>query len=179
MASYYDLMLEAKKRKSAPSQTELRNQALESGYARGQKEFYDDPDMQRLRQLREQYAQGYDSSELGNIRETARQEIAGSREAAARNLQSRIGRGGVGGARAAAIRGTADQTALRSVADAERKMALDSASMKRQGTSDLQDFLFRQKYGKLGTGLGEAQLQSADYQAEQARLANKGGGGKK
>lgn len=150
-----------------------RNSALEAGYARGQKEFYDDPDMKRLRDLREQYAQGYDSSELGNIRATARGEIAGQREATQRNLQGRLGRGGVGGARAAAVLGSADQQALRSTADAERKMALDSAQMKRQGASDLQDFLFRQKYGKMGTGIGEAQLQSADYQAQQAAAANK------
>lgn len=155
-----------------PTNANPRDAALNAGYARGQKEFYDDPDMQRLRQLREQYAQGYDSSELGNIRGSARAEIAGQRAQDQRQLASNLARGGVGGARAAAMQGAAAQKSGAQVMDAERKMALDSANMKRQGTSDLQDFLFRQKYGKMGTGIGEAQLQSADYQAEQARIAN-------
>lgn len=154
-----------------------RNAALEAGYARGQKEFYDDPDMQRLRATREDLAKGYSGEELGALRTTARNEIAGSRDAGSRNLASRLARGGAGGARGAAVMGTADQKAMATTADAERKMALDSAQMKRTGSSDLQDFLFRQKYGKMGTGVSEAQLQSADYQAEQSAKANTGGGG--
>jgi hypothetical protein len=149
-----------------------RDTALEAGYARGQKEFYDDPDMQMLRKLRENMAQGYDSSELGALRGSARAEIAGQRAQDQRQMASQLARGGVGGARAAAMQNAAAQKSGAQVMDAERKMALDSAGMKRQGTGDLQDFLFRQKYGKMGTGIGEAQLQGADYQAEQARLAN-------
>lgn len=142
------------------------------GLALGQREFYDDPDMQRLRQLREQYAKGYSGEELGAIRQTARGEIAGSQQAQQRKLASGLARGGVGGARAAAIQGAQGLQGAKAVAEAERKMALDSANMQRQGASDLQDFIFRQKYGKLGTGLGMASLGSADYAAQQAALAN-------
>lgn len=145
------------------------------GLALGQREFYDDPDMQRLRQLREQYAKGYSGEELGAIRQTARGEIAGSQQAQQRKLASGLARGGVGGARAAAIQGAQGSQGAKAVAEAERKMALDSANMQRQGASDLQDFIFRQKYGKLGTGLGMASLGSADYAAQQAALANQPG----
>lgn len=145
------------------------------GLALGQSEFYDDPDMQRLRQLREQYAKGYSGEELGAIRQTARGEIAGSQQAQQRKLASGLARGGVGGARAAAIQGAQGLQGAKAVAEAERKMALDSANMQRQGASDLQDFIFRQKYGKLGTGLGMASLGSADFAAQQAAAANQPG----
>lgn len=154
-----------------------RLNSIELGRVIGQQEFYDDPDMKRLRELREQYAQGYDSQELGAIRQTARGEIAGAQAAQQRKLQSGLGRGGVGGARAAAVVNTAGQQGMKATADAERKMALDSAQMKRQGVGDLQDFMFRQKYGKLGTGIGMASLGSADYAAQQAAVANQQGGG--
>lgn len=155
-----------------PTNANSRDAALNAGYARGQKEFYDDPDMQMLRKLREQMSKGYDSEELGALRGSARSEIAGQRAQDQRQMASQLARGGVGGARGAAMQNAAAQKSGAQVMDAERKMALDSANMKRQGTSDLQDFLFRQKYGKMGTGIGEAQLQSADYQAEMARQAN-------
>lgn len=154
-----------------------RRQAFEEGYGRGREIFYDDPDMIALRRVREDLAKGYDGSELGAIRATARGEIAGQRATDARRLSSNLARGGVGGARAAAIRSTADQKYGETVAEAERKIALDSASMKRQGADSLQDFMFRQKYGAAGMGVGNAQLDSADYAAEQARKANSGGGG--
>lgn len=152
-----------------------RQSNINLGMQAGQKEFYNDPDMQRLRALREQYAKGYSGEELGAIRQTARGEIAGQQQAAQRKLASGLGRGGVGGARAAAIQGSAVQQGARTAADAERKMALDSASMQRQGAADLQDFIFRQKMGKMGTAFGYAGLGSADYAAQQAANANYGG----
>jgi len=152
-----------------------RAQALERGRAIGQEEFYNDPDMQRLRQLREQYAKGYSGEELGGIRQQARGEIAGSQQAQARKLASNLGKGGVGGARAAAIQAAGAREGGKAVAEAERKMALDSAQMQRQGAADLQDFIFRQKYGKVGLGAAYAGLSSSDYAAQQARLANQPG----
>lgn len=145
------------------------------GITQGQKEFYDDPDMKNLRARREDLAKGYSGEELGALRETARGEIAGQRSNYLKSLSSNLARGGAGGARAAAVRTAADRGFQANAADAERKMTLDSANMVRQGTNDLQDFIFRQKYGKVGLGVGNAQLGSADYGAEQARKANSGG----
>ena len=148
------------------------------GASMGQKEFYDDPDMQQLRKLREQYAQGYDSEELGNIRQDARGQIAGAQQSAQRQLASKAARGGVGGARGAAMQGAAAQEGAKNVASAERQMAVDSANMKRQGAADLQDFIFRQKLGKMGTAAGFMSTGSADYAAAQGVAANSGGGKK-
>ena len=144
----------------------------------GAEEFEQDPEMQRLKKLREEYAKGYSGEELGNIRQTARGEIAGSQQAAQRQLASKMARGGVGGARGAAMAGAQAQQGAKSVADAERKMALDSSNMKRQGAADLQDFIFRQKMGKMGTAAGFMSMGSADYAAERGVAANQGGGKK-
>ena len=157
----------------------LRRQGdINLGRMMGEQEFYQDPDMQRLRALREQYAKGYSGEELGAIRQQARGEIAGAQQAQARKLAGGLGRGGVGGARAASIQAASGREGAKAVAEAERKMALDSAQMQRQGSADLQDFIFRQKMGKMGTAFGMAALGSSDYAAKQGRLANqdKGGG---
>jgi hypothetical protein len=148
---------------------------LNYGMGIGEKEFYQDPEMQRLKALREQYAKGYSGQELGNIRQSARSELAGAQQAQQRQLASKLGRGGVGGARAAAVSGAQAMEGVKATADAERKMAMDSAQTQRQGASDLQDFIFRQKIGKMGTAAGFAQMGSGDYAAQQARLANSGG----
>lgn len=147
------------------------------GAAMGQKEFYEDPEMQRLKALREQYAKGYSGEELGAIRQQARGEIAGAQQAQERKLAGALGRGGVGGARAASIQAASGREGAKAVAEAERKMALDSAQMQRQGAADLQDFIFRQKFGKMGTAFGMAGLGSADYAAAQSSAANKDKGG--
>lgn len=144
----------------------------------GQKEFIDDPEMQRLKKIREEYAKGYSGEELGAMRQTARGEIAGSQQAAQRQLQSKMAKGGVGGARGAAMAGAQAQQGAKTVADAERKMALDSANMKRQGAADLQDYIFRQKMAKMGTAAGFMSTGSADYAAERGVAANQGGGKK-
>lgn len=147
------------------------------GLDQGKKLFYDDPGMQELLATRKDLAKGYDSSELGAMRETARGEIAGQRNNQQRTLSSNLAKGGVGGARAAAIRNTADQKYNATTADSERKMALDSANMRRQGQNDLQDFMMRQKMGQLAVAAGNAQMGSADYGAQKAAEANKGDDG--
>jgi hypothetical protein len=149
--------------------------AINAGLALGKKQFSDDPEMQKLKAMRERYAQGYSGEELGNIRETARGELAGAQKAQQRQLAGAFGKGGVGGARGAAMMGQAAQQGVRGVADAERKMAMDSAQIQRQGASDLQDFIFKQKLGESAYAMGIGQQQSAANAANVAAAANKGG----
>lgn len=149
-----------------------------SGMQLGKEQFVDDPEMQRLKKLREDYAKGYSGEELGGMRETARAEIAGSQAAQARKLASGAARGGVGGARAAAMQAANAREGGKAVADAERKMALDSAQMKRQGAGDLQDFIFRQKMGQMGTGAGFMTIGSSQRAADKGIASNTGGGKK-
>lgn len=152
--------------------------AINQGRDEGRRIFYDDPDMQQMRARRQDLSQGYDGKELGAMRETARREIAGQRQGYLNQMRSRLARQGVGGARAAAVQGAADQKFAQTGADAERKMTLDSAKLKREGVSDLQDYLFRQKYGELGTGMGYGQMAIADQTANAMRgiYGNQGGG---
>ena len=142
------------------------------------KDIFYTSEMEVLRKRREDLSEGYSGAELGALRETARGEMAGQRSNYLKQLQSRMARGGVGGARGAAMVGAADQQYAKQGAEAERKMLLDSAQMKRQGVGDLQDFIFRQKLGETGMMLGQQGLGSADYAAQQARMANRGGGKK-
>lgn len=148
---------------------------MNAGLAYGQDLFYSNPDMQDMRARREDLAKGYSGQELGALRQTARGEIAGQRQSYLRQMASNLGRGGVGGARGAAMRGAADAKMAAGGAEAERKMALDSGNMVRQGTNDLQDFLMRQLYGKAGMGIGFGQQGSADAAAKMANAANQGG----
>ena len=90
-----------------------RERDLAAGRARGKEIFYDDPDMKMMREKREDLAKGYSGQELGAIRQTARGEIAGQRNNYLRNMHSNLARGGVGGARGAAVRGAADQKLLK------------------------------------------------------------------
>ena len=101
----------------------LENYALMSGF------LIDHPLISVIKKIREEYAKGYSGEELGAMRQTARGEIAGSQNAAERQLKSKMAKGGVGGARGAAISGVQAQQGVKTVADAERKMALDSANM--------------------------------------------------
>lgn len=148
------------------------------GRALGQKEFYDDPDMKDLRSRNEELAKGYDGKEYSALRENARNEIAGQRSNYLKSMQGKLARGGAGGARAAAVSGAADQKFSQQGADSERKLALDSANMKRQGTSDLQKFILNQKLGATGLAYSQQALGSADYAADRGVEANKGGGKK-
>lgn len=149
-----------------------RERDMEAGFKKGRELFYDDPDMQNLRARREDLAKGYSGEELGALRETARGEIAGQRSNYLRNMSTNLARGGVGGARGAAIRGAADRKFAQAGANAERQMALDSGNMVRQGTDALQDFYMRQKLGQVGMGATYGQFGVADRTADAARAAN-------
>lgn len=143
-------------------------QGIDYGMDAGKDLFYNDPDMQSLRATRQDLAKGYNGSELGAMREGSRRDVSGQNAGYMNQLRSNLARGGVGGARAAAIQNTSNQKYSQVTADNERKMALDSAQLSRQGANDLQDFLFRQKFGQLSTGLGYGQLASAGSTAAQA-----------
>jgi len=151
-----------------------RQKDWDTGYARGRDIFYNDPDMQAMRARREDLSKGYNGAELGSLRENARQDLEGQRARVLSGLRSQAGRGGVGGARAAAMEGAANQGFAGQRATNERAMNMDQAKMVRQGTGDFQDFLMRQKYGSVATGISEQQQGVADRtQANQAALANK------
>lgn len=139
-----------------------RDNAYQTGLDRGKELFVNDPDMQMLRKRREDLSHGMDGQELGALRETARNEVAGQRGAYMRQLQSKVGRAGVGGARAAAMGAAADEGFLRSRGDAERKLAVENANLTRQGVGDLQDYIMRQKFGVLSSATGEQGLDVAD-----------------
>jgi len=147
------------------------------GMKQGNDIFVNDPRMQELLKTREDLAKGYDSSELGAMRGIARGEVAGQRSNYLRSLSSNLARGGVGGARAAAVRGAADQKYAEQGAEQERKMLLDSAQMKRTGQNDLQDFIFKQKYGLAGLGLAQQAQGVAERTNQAANAANSGGSG--
>lgn len=159
---------------------ERRRMAYNEGRAMGQKEFYDDPDMQKIRGLREDLAKGYSGQELGALRGEARGQLAGQQSNYLRQLQGQQARSGVGGARGAAQANAARQGFAGQTADAERKLLLDAGQVKRQGINDLQDYISRQKLGALGLAYGQQALSSADYAAEKGvQAAQSGGGGKK
>lgn len=150
------------------------NQDIAAGNAVGQAEFYDDPDMKMLRQRREDLSKGFSGEELGALRSQALNEIEGQRGAYMRNLQSNLAKGGSGGARSAAIKSQADRGFQQNRAETERKFAIDNAGLKRQGVGDLQDFIFRQKTGKLGTGIAYGQLGASERGTQNALdIANK------
>ena len=154
-----------------------RNADWNTGYTRGQQIFETDPRMQSLLKTKEDMAKGYSGEELGAMRGVARGEIAGQRSNYLKSLSSNLARGGVGGARAAAAKGAADQKFATQGADAERKMLIDSAQMARTGQNDLQDFIFRQKYGTTGLALAQQQQGVAERTKAEANKANSGGGG--
>jgi hypothetical protein len=151
-----------------------RNRDLEAGFQRGHAMFYDDPDMQSLRAKRMDLSKGYSGSELGAMKAQAESEISGQRSNYLKQLASKAGRAGIGGARGVAMQAAADKGFQGNRAELERKMTLDNANLTRQGTNDLQDFLMRQRFGELGTGLGYAELGANDRaSAAQAQIANK------
>jgi len=148
-----------------PSFAELRaarEKDLQSGYAAGQKEFYDDPNMQSMLARREDLAKGYDGKTLGALREQSRSDVAGQQSKYLSQLSSNLGKAGVGGARAAAMKSAANVGFAGKRAENERAINIDQADQIRKGTDSLQDFVFRQKFGKLGQGIAEAQMGVAD-----------------
>jgi hypothetical protein len=145
---------------------ELRNRAMqdfEYGLARGRQLLTNDPRVSLVGSQMEDLAKGYSGRELGALREQAADELAGQRSQYLRQLASRAARGGVGGARAAAMQAAADQGFLKARAEQERKMTLDNAQLRRQGIKDYSDFLMRQRFGELATGTGLAALAQAAY----------------
>jgi len=145
-------------------------QARRADYDFGKKEgrelFYDDPDAQMARGKYMDLAQGYSGQELGALKQGALGEVQGQRAGYLRDLSSNLAKSGVGGARAAAMKAGADEKFLRTTADNERKILLDSAGLKRQGTKDFIDYTERQKYGQLASALGQQQLGVADRSGE-------------
>jgi hypothetical protein len=142
-----------------------RDADYDVGLARGKQEFYDDPDMLSLRAKREDLAKGFDGQELGALREQARSDLSGQRSKYLGQLSSNLAKGGVGGARAAAMRGAADANFAGKRAEQERAINVEQANQIRKGTDSLQDFYFRQKYGKLGSAITEQQLGVAERTA--------------
>lgn len=163
---------------SYESAANRRKDAYNYGRELGQKEFYDDPDMSRIRATREDLAKGLSATEFDAMRAEAKAGAQAQQSNYLKSLQSNLAKSGVGGARSAAIRGQAEQGFAKQGADAERKLLLDSAQMKRQGISDLQDYLMRQKLGALGLAYGQQSLSSADYAAEKGVQAAQAGGKK-
>lgn len=149
--------------------------AMNLGQMLGKRQFSGDADWQRLKKMREEGTQGFSAPELSALRAESRGEQQGQRQAALQRLRSNLAKGGVGGARAAAIQGSQDVQQQRGAADAERKLLLDEAQMKRQGQSDLQDLIMREKMGEAGYTFGTAGLQSANKAAQAARNANSSG----
>lgn len=153
-----------------------RSKAYDYGSALGQKEFYDDPDMQKISSMKEDLAKGYDSAELGSLRGESKANVEGQISAYLRTLQNNMAKGGVGGARAAAMTDQANQKYAAQGAENERKVLLDNAKTKREGLNEFFDYKMKQKLGKLGLAYGQQSLASADYGADkQVQAANSGG----
>jgi hypothetical protein len=143
-------------------QQELREQDIKRGQARGEEIFVNDPTMQSILKQRQDAALGVNAQEYQGMRDDM---IKGQQSANAgymRQLLSAQGAGGVGGARAVGQQAELANQFAQTRADAERKLLLDNIALKREGTDSLQDFLFKQKYGTLAQGLGEAQLGVTD-----------------
>lgn len=156
----------------------LRDNDFSVGMDRGKEIFYNDLDMKDMRARRESLSKGYDSQELGSLRNQARGELEGQRSKYIQAQHSQAARAGVGGARAAAMEANTNANFAGKRASQENQINMDQAKMVRQGTGDLQDFMMRQKYGQLGTALGEEQLGVADRTAAN-QLAISGQQGKK
>jgi hypothetical protein len=153
-------------------QSEVINE-MRQGIGLGRELLTSDPRMQETETRLQDLSRGYSGSELGALRGQAQSELAGQRSQYLRQLQSRAGRGGIGGARAAAMQGAADQGFAKAKGEQERKMALDNAQLVRSGTKDVTDFLLRQRMGELATGLGTGQMFSSMRAADAAREAAK------
>lgn len=162
MSSGYVPTPEEQQREFAPNTPMPAWQAgIGQGRAVGEHDFITDPGFQEMLGRRQDLAQGYNGQELGALKSGAMHEIQGQRQGYLNNLRGNLAKQGVGGARAAAMQGAADQKFAGTQADAEGKILLDSAKVKRQGIDDLQDFLFKQKYGVLGTGIAYGQIAQA------------------
>lgn len=157
-----------------------RTADIAAGRAEGRRLFYDDPDMQSIRSRLTDLSKGYNGQELGALKGLAQSDLQNNRSQYLRQLSSKAARGGVGGARGAALQASADQGFQKTRSENERKILLDNSNLVRKGTDDLNNFLMRQRFGELGTSLGYGQLGVSDragvmgaQAAEQAaRVAN-------
>lgn len=150
-------------------------QGMTAGLSTGRSLFYDDPDMISSRERLTDLQKGYDGKTLGALRESSRQQVAGQRAGYMNNLRSNMAKGGVGGARGAAMQGAADQRFAQTGQENERNMRVENAKLIQTGTGNLNDFLMKQKYGQLATGTGFGQMASAQYTADRGvETANSG-----
>lgn len=141
-----------------------RDKDLNAGYAKGNEIFYD-PEMQAAKGRLTDLSKGYNGTELGALRSEAQNQVQGQRSGYLKQLSSNSAKAGVGGARKAAMAASADQGYLGQAADADNKLTAQNATLIRQGNQDLNDFMMKQKYGALTTGLGYGQLGVADRTA--------------
>lgn len=150
-----------------PEMVPLQN-AMNMGMAQGRQTFIDDPRMKQILGQFQDRAKGYDSNVLGGVRQEARGQIAGKQQAVQRGISSAAARGGVGGARLAALQGQAQLQGGQQVAGAERGMALENAQMQMKQGEALSDFMLRQQIGVAGAGAAYAQMASAQNTAKKS-----------
>ena len=141
-------------------------------------QFLNDPRLQAYNSKLAELAKGYSGEELGGMRQTARGEIAGAAQANQRKLQSQLARGGVGGARAAAMQGQQNLQSQQAINQAETKMALDSAQMRRQGIKDEGAQAMKELATKGAIAGGMASIESSGAASQKAAQAAQSGGKK-
>jgi hypothetical protein len=134
-----------------------RNADMLAGRARGA-EIFDSPEMLAFQARKDDLSKGYSGAELGALKGQAQRDIGGQRAGYTQQLMGNLARSGVGGARAAAMRGAADVGFNRNMTDFQRKLTADNAGLIRQGEQEATDFALKRKYGGLGTEMGFAQL---------------------
>ena len=138
---------------AGPSASDQRQADIERGSDWARKELYDDEEMKRVAAMREDLAKGYSGQALGAVRAAQRAETEGARQGYLNQMQGRLARAGVGGARAAAMKSAADRSSLQQVQQGENALALQQENALRQGQQSLEDFLMKRKFGVLGSGL--------------------------
>lgn len=145
--------------------------AINQGNAAGTQEFINDPQMQALAAKRADLANGLNSTQMQAERGQAINQIQGQRQQYLRQLSGQAGKAGIGGARSIAMQASADKGFNQNAEQAERQLTMDNFNAVRQGTGDYQDFLMRQKLGKLGTGIAYGQLQAGQNASAAAAAA--------
>jgi hypothetical protein len=149
----------------------LRQQDYEMGSAAARKELVDDPVMQGLLAQRQDLSKGYSGETLGALRANQRGQIEGARQGYLNQVQGRIGRAGIGGARGAAMKSAADRASLGQIQQGENALALQNEQAVRQGQQSLEDFLMKQKFGVLSGGLSSQGFGAQERAGEKAAAA--------
>lgn len=153
-----------------------RAEELELGRQQAKK-FFETPETAEMEKRLRDLAKGFGGEELGAMRQEARGQIAGAQKAQQRQFGSQLGKSGVSGARAAAMKQAARQEQMRTIASSERQMLLNDAAMKAEKSQNLVDFLGRKASGQAGLAATIAGLGSSEYAAEKAKASSGGGGG--